>query len=155
MARYTPAPLRPRPPTPVLAAGWLMYTGAAISLLHMLVVLATIGRVAAAFKRSHPVISESAAKSVAAVASVEVLVVGVVVIALWLWLAIASQQGHAWVRTVGTVLFGVATFMGFVVLRIPGISGVSAIGVVIWLLGLVTVILLWQRKSGEFLASRR
>lgn len=155
MARYTPAPLRPRPPTSVLAAGWLMYTGAAVSLLHMLVVLATIGKVATAFKRSHPVFSASTARSLAAVASVEVLVVGAVVIALWLWLAIASQQGHGWVRTFGTVLFGIATFMGFIVLRIPGISGVSAIGVVIWLIGLVTVILLWQRRASEFFAIRR
>jgi hypothetical protein len=155
MARYTPAPRRPRPPTSVLAAGWLMYTGAAVSLLHMLVVLATIGKVTTAFKKSHPLFSASTARSLAAVASVEVLIAGAVVIALWVWLAIASQQGHGWVRTVGTVLFGVATFIGFVVLRIPGIGGVSAIGIVIWLIGLVTVILLWQRRSSEFFAIRR
>ncbi len=155
MARYTPAPLRPRPPTPVLAAARLMYTGAAFSLLHMLVILATISKVTTAFKKSHPLLSANTARSLADVASIEVLVVGAIIIALWVWLAVASKQGQGWVRTVGTVLFGVATFIEFIVLRIPGISGVSGIGVVIWLIGLVTVILLWQRKSGEFFSIRR
>ena len=37
----------------------------------------------------------------------------------------------------------------FVVLRIPGIGGVSAIGIVIWLIGLVAVIMLWQRRRAS------
>ena len=155
MSKYTPAPLRPRPPTSVVAACWLMYTGAAFSLLHMLVILAIIGEVKTAFIKKHPMFSANTAKSLAAVASVEVLVVGAIVIALWLWLAAASKRGHGWVRTVGTVLFGIATFLEFVVLHIPGIGSVNGIGVVIWLSGLVTVILLWQRKSGEFFSIRR
>jgi serine/threonine protein kinase len=152
MSKYTPAPRRPRPPTSVLAAGWLMYAGAALSLIHILVLLAIIGGVKSAFIKKHPLVSAHTAQSLAGVASLEVLVVGAIVIALWLWLAAASKAGHGWVRTVGTVLFGVATFCELAVLHIPGISGVGA---VIWLIGLVTVILLWQRKSGEFFSLRR
>jgi hypothetical protein len=152
---YTPAPLRPQPPTSVLAAAWLMYCGAAFSLLSTLVTLATVGQVKAAFLARHPLLSGNAVKSVAAVASVEVLIGGGAVIALWLWLAFASKQGRPWARTVGTVLFGVDTLALLVTLGSPGIGGTKGIGVVIWLIGLVTVILLWQRRSSEYFSLRR
>jgi hypothetical protein len=152
---YTPALLRPQPPTSVLAAAWLMYCGAAFSLLSTLVSLATIGQLKTAFLARHPLLSGNAVKSVAAVASVEVLIGGGVVIALWLWLAFASKQGRPWARTAGTVLFGVDTLALLVTLGSPGIGGTKGIGVVIWLIGLVTVILLWQRRSGEYFSLRR
>jgi hypothetical protein len=40
-------------------------------------------------------------------------------------------------------------------IRIPAIGGTRGVGVAIWLLGLVTVILLWQRPSSEYFAARR
>jgi len=89
------------------------------------------------------------------VASVEVLVGGGAVVALWLWLAFASKQGRPWARTVGTVLFGVDTLALLLTLGTPGIGGTKGIGVVIWLIGLVTVILLWRRQSSEYFALRR
>jgi hypothetical protein len=155
MSRYAPAPLRPQPPTPVLAAAWLMYSGAAFSLLWTLVSLATIGEVKTAFTARHPLLSGKAANSLAAVASVEVLIGGGAVVALWLWLAFASKQGRSWARTAGTVLFGVDTLALLLTLGSPGIGGTKGIGVVIWLIGLVTVILLWRRQSGEYFALRR
>jgi hypothetical protein len=139
----------------VLAAAWLMYSGAAFSLLSTLVSLATIGEVKTAFLARHPLLSGNAVKSVAAVASVEVLIGGGAVVALWLWLAFASKQGRPWARTVGTVLFGVDTLVLLVTLGSPGIGGTKGIGVVIWLIGLVTVILLWQRRSSEYFSLRR
>jgi len=155
MSRYTPAPLRPRPPTSVLAAGWLMYTGAAFTFLHMLVLLAIIGKVKTDFISRHPYVTENAAKSLAGAASAEVLVVGVLVIALWIWLASASKHGQGWVRTVGTVLFGIATYLELVMIRIPALGGAKGIGVIIWLTGLATVIALWQRSSSEYFSTRR
>jgi hypothetical protein len=155
MSRYTPAPLRPQPPTSVVAAAWLMYSGAAFSFISTLVSLATIGQVKTAFQARHPLFSGNAVKSLAAVASVEVLIGGGAVIALWLWLAFASKQGRPWARTVGTVLFGVDTLALLVTLGSPGIGGTKGISVVIWLIGLVTVIMLWRRQSSEFFSLRR
>jgi hypothetical protein len=155
MSRYAPAPLRPQPPAPVLAAAWLMYSGAAFSLLSTLVSLATVGEVKTAFTARHPLLSGKAANSLAAVASLEVLVGGGAVVALWLWLAFASKQGRSWARTAGTVLFGVDTLALLLTLGSPGIGGIKGIGVVIWLIGLVTVILLWRRQSSEYFALRR
>jgi serine/threonine protein kinase len=155
MSRYTPAPLRPRPPTSVLAAGWLMYTGAAFSLLQMLVALAIIGEVKTAFQARHPFLAAGTAKSLAGVASIEVLVGGLVVAALWVWLAWASGHGQRWARTVGTAAFGIDSFLLLVTFGIPRIGPVKGIDVVIWLIGLTTVILLWQRSATGFLSNRR
>jgi tRNA A-37 threonylcarbamoyl transferase component Bud32 len=155
LSMYTPAPQRPRPPTPVLAAAWLMYSGAALSLLSALVNLAIIGEVKTAFLRDHPLLPGTTVRSLAAGASAGVLVAGGVVIALWLWLAYASKQGYGWARTVGTALFGVDTFLMVATLGTKGIGPTKGIGAVVWLIALVTVILLWQRASGRFFAQRR
>lgn len=154
MAQYTPAPPTPRPPTSVLAAVWLMYAGAAFSLLGMLVSLATIGRLKATLVSMH-MLSANVAKSLAGVASVEVLVGSGAVVALWLWLANASRQGHGWARTVGTVLFGLHTASMLLLLGKPGIAEVRGIGFVIWLIGLFTVMQLWRRQSSAFFFIRR
>jgi len=84
-----------------------------------------------------------------------VLVGGGAVVALWLWLAFASKQGRSWARTVGTLLFGVDTLALLLTLGSPGIGGTKGIGVIIWLIGLVTVILLWRRQSSEYFSLRR
>jgi serine/threonine protein kinase len=155
LSRYTPAPPRPRPPTSVLAAAWLMYSGAALSVLSTLVDLAIIGEIKTAFLASHPLLPGNTVKSFAAGASAGVLVAGGVVVALWLWLAYASKLGAGWARTVGTVLFGVDTFLTVATLGTRGIGVTKGIGAVVWLIALVTVILLWQRSASGFFAGRR
>jgi hypothetical protein len=155
LSRYTPAPPRPRPPTSVLAAAWLMYSGAALSVLSTLVDLAIIGSIKNAFLASHPLLPGNTVKSFAAGASAGVLIGGGVVVALWLWLAFASKQGAGWARTVGTVLFGIDTFFMVATLGTRGIGVTKGIGAVVWLIALVTVILLWQRTASRFFAARR
>ena len=155
MAKYTPAPLAPKPPTSVMAAAWLMYSGAAISLIDTFVTLGMITEIRNAFLASHPFVSASFVKNVTGIAAAEVLVFGGVVIALWLWLAFASKQGHGWARTVATVLFGIDTFALFITLSQHGIGATKGISVVIWLIGLVAVILLWQRSAANFFSIRR
>jgi Protein kinase domain len=152
MSRYAPAPLAPRPPTSVFAAIWLMYAGAGFSLLDTLVSLTVIGDIKKAFEAKHPLMSASAVKSLAAVASLEVLIGGAVVIGLWLWLAYASKQGRGWTRIAGTVLFGIHTFGLFVTYGTPGLHATKGISTVVWLIGLATVVLLWQRSSGQYFA---
>jgi tRNA A-37 threonylcarbamoyl transferase component Bud32 len=155
LSRYTPAPPRPRPPTSVLAAAWLMYSGAGLSVLAALVDLAIIGQVKTAFLASHPLLPGNTVRSFAAGASAGVLVGGGVIVASWLWLAFASKQGAGWARTVGTVLFGIDTFLMVATLGTRGIGVTKGIGTVVWLIALVTVILLWQRSASRFFAARR
>lgn len=154
LSRYTPAPPRPRPPTSVLAAAWLMYSGAGLSLLATLVNLAIIGAVKTAFLRDHPLLPASTVRSFAAGASAGVLIGGGVIVTLWIWLAFASKQGYGWARTVGTAAFGADTFLMVATMGTKGIGPTKGIGAVVWLIALVTVILLWQRSSTRFFARR-
>lgn len=154
MSRYTPAPARQRPPSPVVTATWMMYCGAAFSLLDTLVNLAIVGELKAAFIKRHPFVSGTTVKSLAAADSAGVLIGGLLVTALWIWLAAASRQGRGWARTVGAVLFGIDTLILLVTLGQPGIGATKAISTIVWLIGLVTVVLLWQRRASEYFSRR-
>jgi tRNA A-37 threonylcarbamoyl transferase component Bud32 len=154
MSRYTPAPQRPWQPTPVLVAAWLMYSGAAASLVGMLVDLSVINRLRTDYLNHHPLLVNHA-NTVAGAEDLGVIVGSVISIGLWLWLASACKKGHGWARTVGTVLLGIDTVGLIVTIGRPGIPGTKAIHVLVWLIGLVTVIFLWRRQSSEYFANRR
>jgi len=155
MSRYTPAPQRTWRPTPVLAAAWLMYAGAAASLLAMLIDIAAIGQVKTNYFEHHPFANPTNANNLAAAGDIGVVVGSLVSIGLWLWLAAACKRGHGWARTVGTVLFGVDTLGFLITVGRPGIPAIKSIHLLIWLIGLVTVIFLWRRQSSEYFANRR
>jgi len=95
----------PRSAPTVRAAVQLMYTGAAVTTLSLIIAiisLAHIGRSAAGLRlagHSQPV----------PVAVTVGIVVGLVLIALWLWMARAISQGRNWARILSTVLFSLAT----------------------------------------------
>ena len=155
MSRYTPAPQRPWRPTPVLAAAWLMYSGAVASLLAMFIDIAVIGQVKTSYLDHHPYANQANANSLAGAGVLVVLIGSLIGIGLWLWLAAASKRGHGWARTVGTVLFGVNTLSFLVTAGRPGIASIKSIHFLIWLIGLVTVIFLWRRQSSDYFANRR
>jgi hypothetical protein len=131
-----------------------MYAGAAVSLVNVVVSLAAINLIKTAFEAQHPLARDSA-QGVATLAAAGVIISGVVGIGLWLGLASASRKGRCWARMVGTILFGLDTIGLLGTLGRAGIPTVKAFGVLIWLIGLITVISLWRRQSsGYFRASR-
>jgi len=141
----------------VLAAAWMMYSGAVISLLSTVVNLAIIGEIKNAFLNKHPYLPAngvSAANATAGAFAVAYLVGGGIAIALWLWLASAAKRGAGWARTVGTVLFGIHTVITVATLGTQGIGLTKAIAVVVWLIALAAVIFLWQRASSVFFGRR-
>ncbi len=135
-------PLRPPAPAPVLTAVKLMYAGAAVftvSLIISFISVAFIGRSAATLRlagRSQPL----------PVAIAVGIAGGLVVIALWLWMARANSQGRNWARILSTVLFGLAT------VGLAGNHGVAAVfcAWLTWLTGLAAVWLLWRPASSAF-----
>jgi serine/threonine protein kinase len=158
LSRYAPAPQRPWQPTPVLVAVWLMYAGAAASLLGMLVDLSVIAQLKTDYLHHHRFLSAAGRSNVNTVygaGDLGVIVGSVVSIGLWLWLASACKKGRGWARTVGTVLLGVDTLGLLATIGRPGIPAIKAIHVLIWLIGLVTVIFLWRRQSSDYFSARR
>jgi hypothetical protein len=135
-------PSVPRSAPAVRAAVRLMYAGAAVttlSLIISIISLAFIGGGAARLRllgRSQPL----------PVAITVGIMGGLVLIALWLWMARANGLGRNWARILSTVLFGLATLHLFDNKDV--VQGVFA--VVTWLVGLAAVWLLWRPASNAF-----
>jgi hypothetical protein len=149
----------PRSARTVRAAVRLMYAGAAVSTVNLIIVLAFIGDI----KAYHAVLGHrlTAAQvshlSLNTFVITELIVFGLVPIALWLWMARANGQGRSWARSLSMVLFGVATLdltgafgtPGIRVDFVPMLFG-PIVPVLTWLVGLAAVWLLWRPASSAF-----
>ena len=142
-------PLRPSAPAPVRTAVKLMYAGAAVSTVPLIIALATpIADDINAYHLTvlgHHLTAAQISQWRPLIITV-VAVVGLAVPALWLWMARANGQGRNWARILSTVLFGLAT------LHLAGNKGVVQLvfAVLTWLVGLAAVWLLWRPASSAF-----
>jgi hypothetical protein len=169
-------PLRPPAPAPVLTAVKLMYAGAAVSTVALIISLALIPAVKAELRTADP------ALTAAQVGHLNLLIAlamafGLAVIAGWAWLARAAGQGKNWARIISTVLTGLATLDLMRRPQYPGsylahfviggqvypvlhsVLGAAVLGLIVpvllWLTGLAAVWLLWRPASTAFFRSGR
>ncbi len=102
-------PSVPRSARTVRAAVKLMYAGAAVSTVNLVIFLALIGDI----KAYHAILGHRLTAAQVSQASTPfittVILWDLVPIAVWLWMARACGRGRNWARIVSTVLFGVAT----------------------------------------------
>ena len=140
-------PLRPPAPAPVLTAVKLMYAGAAVSTVPLLLALAFMGDINAYHLRylGHSLTAAQLSHWRPLIITV-VIVFGLVVPALWLWMAQANGQGRNWARILSTVLLSLAT------LQLTGNYGVVQVfcAALTWLIGIAAVWLLWRPASSAF-----
>ncbi len=138
-------PSVPRSARAVRAAVKLMYAGAAVSTVNLVILLALIGDIKVSQLLNTPFITVSIAWSLAP-------------LALWLWMARENGRGRNWARIVSTVLFGAATLdltgpfglPGIRVSLVPVVYGSTIIPVLYWLVGAAVVWLLWRPASRAF-----
>ena len=138
-------PSVPRSARTVRAAVKLMYAGAAVSTVNLVILLALIGDTRFGLLLNTPFITVSIAWSLAP-------------LALWLWMARETGRGRNWARIVSTVLFGAATLdltevfgpPGIRLSLVPVIAGSPIVPVLYWLVGLAAVWLLWRPASSAF-----
>jgi hypothetical protein len=152
-------PLRPAAPAPVLTAVKLMYAGAAVSAVGLIIGLALIIVDIKAAARGQFLGHSLTAPQMRPLIITVWIVFGLAVITLWLRMARANGQGRNWARILSTVLFGLATLQlghpqpqgspaGFGVTVLY--YGVTALFVAGWLCGLAAVWLLWRPASSAF-----
>jgi hypothetical protein len=150
-------PLRLSAPAAVRAAVKLMYAGAAVSAVGLIIGLALIIADIEAAARGR-FLGHSLAAHKPLVITLWI-VFGLAAIALWLWMARANGQGRNWARILSTALFGLATLdvrhpqppgspagFGATVLYYGGTALVAAA----WLAGAAAVWLLWRPSSSAF-----
>ena len=150
-----PEPVRPEPPESVLTAVKLMYAGAIVSALDIVVGLVTIGSLRSALQRANPSYTSSQLHTAEVAGVVFIVFFGLVGVGLWIWMAMANKRGANWARIVATVFFGLDTLSLLANFARPEALFIRLVGLLIWLIGLGAVILLWQRQSSEYFKAPR
>lgn len=141
---------RPPAPKPIQSAVRLMYVGAAISTVSLIISLAFIGSIKPSLRTEFPKYTTSQIDRAFAVFIIVAIVSAGVGIGLWLWMARANGQGKNWARTVSTVLFGIETLTVLEALRGPKRVVDLVFPILTWLVGIGAIWFLWQRESTAF-----
>src|SRR5215472_1103668 len=151
----TPEPVRPEPPASVITAVRLMYAGAAVSALSLVVSLLTVGSLRNAVHRAYPSFTSSQLHTA------EVAIVGLAVfsallgIGLWVWMALANKAGKSWARIMASVLFGLNTLFLVTGFTRPSPLGSRLVTVLIWLIGAGAIMFLWRAESSQYFEAGR
>src|ERR1700750_366948 len=143
----TDKPVEPdKPPAPqsVLNAVKLMYAGAAVSAVSLIISLVSIGGTKDAIKKARPSLTATQVNQLNTFIIALAVVSGVVGVALWLWMARKNGQGKNWARVLSTVLFGLATLDLFGVVSQPKTALGFIFPVLAWLVGARGGVLLWR-----------
>ncbi len=160
------APDRLPVPAAVQNAVKLMYAGAAVSTVSLVISLTDIssfeksineqGRTALLnhAKATHTKLTEAQIHQQLHQLDITLIggsiLSGVLGVALWLWMARVSTQGKNWARIVSTILFALATINLLSFILQPHTVLSLVFPVLTWLVGAGAIYLLWQRESTEF-----
>jgi len=152
------------PPASVRNAVRLMYLGAGVSLIKVIVDLATENTTRSAALRALKAgviksgVDATASQLNSGITATLTLafVLGLISVGLWILVARASRSGKDWARVTGLVLFGLETLALLIGPPDVGIRGPEAavariFAGLIWLIGLATVMFLWRKDSRVFL----
>jgi hypothetical protein len=138
-------------PTSVTRAVQVMYVGAAASLIGIIITVVDRHAIRTALANNNHKLTASQLNTDYHAAIGVAIVGGLIGVGLWIWMAFMCKAGRSWARIVSTVFFGIETLELAVGSARTGSGGAVRIyGIVIWLIGLVAVIFLWQRPSTQF-----
>jgi hypothetical protein len=132
----------------------LMYAGAVVSAVSLVVGLATVSSLRTALHKSDPSLTPSQLHNLQTIVVAGSVAVGLISIGLWVWMALMNKAGKSWARIVATVLFGLDTLFLLLGVARAGAAASSLVSILIWLIGLGAVILLWRKDSGEYIAAQ-
>ena len=153
-AGQAPEPARSEPPPSVVQAVRLMYAGAVVSAVSLVVGLATTGSLRTALHKSNPSLTPSQLHTAQTALVVGSVIIGLIGIGLWVWMAVMNKAGKSWARIVASVLFGLDTLFLLLGVARAGAAASSLVSILIWLIGLGAVILLWRKESSEYFAEQ-
>jgi hypothetical protein len=152
------APTPPAQPPSIRRAVQLMQVGAALSVLSLVITLATVSSLKShlhdELRRSNTTLTTSDFNATYHVVVASAVVGSLVAVALWLWMAWKNGQGRAWARIVSTVL-GVINLVSSLYTISAGHSlAISDLLTVVDLvLAVVILVLLWRAESSDFYAA--
>jgi len=150
----------PMPPS-LRRAVRLMWAGAGLALLGTIVTLVLSGRIKTEVfnaARKNDAIARRSGRTgytipqlhtVASVTFAALVAAGIISILLWVWMAWANNRGSGWARIIASVLFALITVE---VVLARSRSSVSFLFILLeWVIGLVAIVLLWQRDTTAYI----
>ena len=145
------APPSPRPPMPstVRNAVNLMFAGAGLAVLQMIVGVAMVNSVVDHL-RSIGTVDSTITSDKSAFIGLAV-VGGLIGAGLWLWMALATRAGQGYARIVSSVFFGIGVIglLGNIsVSWVPALTRV--LDLVELIIGLLAIVFVWNRQSGPY-----
>ncbi len=149
-AGQAPEPVRPGPPASVVMAVRLMYAGAVVSAVSLIVGLATIGSLRDSLHKSDPSLTPTQLHNLQTVVVAGSVAIGLISIGLWVWMALMNRAGKSWARIIATVLFGLDTLLLLLGVARAGAAAGTLVSILTWLIGLGAIIFLWRRESSEY-----
>jgi hypothetical protein len=144
-------PQRLQPPRSVLNAVKLMYAGAAVEVVAVIVALVFRSSLKSVILAKHPHYTAAQLHTAEGARTIPLVIGGVIAVGLWLWMAWANGKGRSWARVLSAVFFGINTLDALVALFLVRDSvATEIIGAVIWVIGLGAIVLLFSKDSRPF-----
>ena len=137
-------------PSTVRTAARLMYAGAAVSVLSLIINVLSIGSVRSAVHHARPAMSTTQLHARVAALVVAAVLVSLIGLGLWLWMAAANLRGANWARVTSSVLLGLNTLVVAAGVLQPNALLIKLAAIVVWLVGLAAVVFLWRPESSQF-----
>lgn len=147
---YAPRPDVPQPKS-ILQAVRLMFVGAALSAVGVLLTFTQTDAIREAIEDSDSSLTESEVDTLVNVGVAFAVIFGLVGVGLWIWMAVTNGQGKSWARVVATVL-GALNILGTLFnMTQPGSTTAS---LVLALVGVVLaaaiLVLLYRPESSRY-----
>jgi hypothetical protein len=141
----------PGPPPPVISyAVKLMYAGAAVNVIGLIVGLATAGDLRSAIEKAQPKLTATQVTNTERFLISATVVSGLIGVGLWLWMAWANGHGKSWARILSSVFFAIATLNTAAGFAQPGDVLSRIFTAAVWLVGLGAIALLWRPESTAY-----
>jgi len=146
-------PIRPDPPRSVRRAVLLMYAGAALSAVSLIVSVLSFHAIERVIRNASSTLTAQQVHNDAIVAVTIAVVESLIAIGLWLLMAWGNKNGQNWARITATVLFGLNTLFLLLSFVRSTVSASLAFSVLVWLVGLGAIVMLWRKESSEYFAA--
>src|SRR5258708_9375777 len=144
-------PVPPEPPRSVMIAVRLMYAGAALTAIGLVMSVVAVATGENALRASHKLATPAQLHATQSFLIAVAVISGLVEIGAWLLMARANRSGLKWARIVATVLFALGTW--HLISHIIGTATVTnlAYTALMWLVGLGAVFFLWRKDSSAYI----
>jgi hypothetical protein len=151
-----PGPVADVPqPSSIATAVKLMWVGAALSIIGLLIGILTTDTTREQIEEDNPNLTADEIDTAVAVGVGFAVVISLVAVGLWIWMAWANGQGKSWARIVATVFGGLGILFGLLGLVLNPATPVSVVLTLVNLvLAIVILVLLYRPDSSRFYEAR-